>query len=80
MSGFDYVLDESRPNRQVPESGGHLEQDCWCNPEVLQLCQECAGDCTTGGVECWRCAGRGLVPEYDPEITSVIVHTAERFQ
>ena len=78
MSGFDYVYDEARVNRQVPESGGHLEQDCWCNPDVHQLCPECDGERHIFDAICWKCDGEGWVPEYDDNQPSVIVHTAER--
>jgi hypothetical protein len=74
---FDYVYNEGRPNRQVRD--GHLEQDCWCNPTVHQLCPECDGERVAGGAECWKCAGEGWVPEYDPERPSVIVHKGERW-
>lgn len=39
-------------------------EDCWCCPEVLQPCPEChEGTRYTRNPDCWRCAGRGLVPE-----------------
>ncbi len=48
-------------------------EHCWCQPEVLQVCPECDEDhIPTPG--CWRCGGRGLVPEYDETQCSVIVH------
>jgi len=52
------------------------DEQCWCNPEVLQLCPECAkvNDDASANEDCWKCAGRGLVHEYDDENTSIIVH------
>lgn len=45
---------------------------CWCGPEVMQPCPECLD--THRDESCWRCGGRGLVPEFDPEAPAVIVH------
>lgn len=48
--------------------------NCWCNPEIMQPCPEIdepGEDCASG---CFRCAGRSLVPEYEPEDCCIIIH------
>ena len=34
--------------------------DCWCNPERLQVCPECEEQ-GKNGRGCFRCGGRGVV-------------------
>ena len=53
--------------------------DCWCGPDVLQICRECDGNgwVPLGGDEsimCWKCEGQGLEPVYDDRLPAVIVH------
>ena len=48
-------------------------ETCWCGPDVLQRCPECE-DHKDPPPGCWRCGGKGLVPEYDEDRPSVIVH------
>lgn len=48
---------------------------CWCGPEVLQPCPEChEGTEYAQNPDCWQCQGRGLIPEYDPDSPSVVIH------
>jgi hypothetical protein len=51
-------------------------ETCWCHPEVLQPCPECPvdPDNVKANADCWRCGGRGLVPQYDETLVSLIVH------
>lgn len=49
-------------------------ENCWCNPEVMQPCPENDApgeDCASG---CFRCSGRNLVVEYEPEDPAIIIH------
>lgn len=49
--------------------------DCWCRPEIMQPCPESADepgqDCAEG---CYRCSGRNMVPEYEPDQPACIIH------
>jgi len=58
------------------ESLAHRENStkCWCNPVVLQACPEDDSDVDGCPPDCWRCNGSSLVPEYDEELTSIIIH------
>lgn len=38
--------------------------DCWCGPDVREVCPECAEAETSAG--CWRCWGVGAIPCEDP--------------
>ena len=49
-------------------------RECWCRPEILQPCPE---NCAQGA-DCWRCAGRGVVAEYDSELPLIVVHREVR--
>lgn len=59
---------------------------CWCIPEVLHLCDECLDDPEADAdPDCWKCAGRGLVPCDAPDPTNcdeshVIVHRCDDCQ
>lgn len=50
--------------------------ECWCHPEALQPCPECPVE--PGNVlatpHCWKCGGRGLVPEFDGTLPTLYVH------
>lgn len=68
---------DNLPARVEPEAEHVTDSDdCWCGPEVVQPCLECPVG--PGNVmpnpDCWRCNGRGLVPPYDDEAPSVIIH------
>ena len=58
------------PNRSHVTDGS----DCWCDPEVLQACDDC--DLPEPQKDCWKCHGRGLVMVFDDELPCVIVHRA----
>ena len=50
----------------------HCGKNCWCNPELLQVCPEDEdGWCPA---ECYRCGGEGVVATYDPFEALIIVH------
>lgn len=54
--------------------------DCWCQPDLRQICPECeAADNVRAS--CWRCKadplGAGWVAPYDDERTTVIIHRQE---
>lgn len=62
-------------------------RNCWCHPEILQPCPECTSGPTKADEHyaevysaepcdpnCWKCDGRGLVPEFDQDLPVVIVH------
>lgn len=45
-------------------------EECWCAPEVLQICPICDGS----DKGCQHCNWRGLVPQYNDELPCIIVH------
>jgi hypothetical protein len=47
-------------------------RDCWCDPDWCQPCPVCDAWPKPDG--CLRCGGTGLVDEYDPDATIIIVH------
>ena len=68
------------PNETKPHDTNSA--DCWCGPDVLQICRECDGNGWTlafgdDGIECWKCEGRGLEPVYDYSLPAVIVHQGD---
>jgi hypothetical protein len=68
--------DSGDPNEVI--NGHYVNSDeCWCNPDTYQLCPICGGD----SKGCELCLKQddlpvhpGLVPAYDPEQSSIIVH------
>jgi hypothetical protein len=53
--------------------------DCWCEPELFQVCPEWSGvewdHCPSS---CWRCRGKGWVEPYDDMRVTVVVHRVNR--
>ena len=50
-------------------------ENCWCNPDLMQPCPE--ENCykrAKANPNCWRCGGTGLVPEFDPDEPTLIIH------
>ena len=47
--------------------------DCWCNPEVKQVCSESdeEGNCESG---CFKCGGSGTVEPYDEDLNYLVIH------
>lgn len=41
----------------MAEPREHKEQDCWCDPNYMRTCPECAGDGRLYGDRCWKCNG-----------------------
>lgn len=50
-----------------------MHEECWCNPEVMQVCCEANkyGECIRG---CFKCAGTSIIKPYDPDEDYLIIH------
>jgi hypothetical protein len=48
--------------------------NCWCGPELTQICPEWGGEVDACAETCWRCHGEGWVEPYDPERRTLVVH------
>lgn len=67
------TLEEGVVMVEVIPTEGHTESTgCWCEPETLQVCDECDNG------SCWKCGGRGLAAydQFGNEVP-VIVHREE---
>ena len=68
----------SAPIHVYPVNKGHNTESpqCWCGPEMLKLCPECADEKRWLGSppDCWRCGGRGIVPVNAPGEVQIVSH------
>ena len=47
------------------------ERECWCQPDVVTICDECPGDDPI----CWKCGGTDSVPD-DGFQAVLVLHNA----
>lgn len=49
------------------------DEDCWCEPEIVQTCPDCYQPEGVTRPECLRCGARGVVPVYFDGV-KIIIH------